>query len=186
MMGVLVDGLAAYNNEGNAIGYSVYYYINEMYAQPGLRMIAVDGVQPSYDSISEGAYPLCNDFYVAIRADEPEDSPTRRLYDWICSEAGRQALIDGNYVPVSETTGLELVRMVQLGGALYLDTGRESDLYGRCGVMDGYITDQVDAAQTPVQDGQSNFGSDIGYQWVDETNIDVYIDGKWERFEKQS
>lgn len=44
MMGGLVDGLAEYNNEGNAIGYSVYYYINEMYAKPGLRMIAVDGV----------------------------------------------------------------------------------------------------------------------------------------------
>ena len=99
MMGALVDGLASYNNEGNAIGYSVYYYISEMYAQPGLKLIEVDGVQPEYDTIADSSYPLCNEFYVAIRADEPEDSPTRQLYNWICSEEGKQTLIDAGYVP---------------------------------------------------------------------------------------
>lgn len=99
MMGALVDGLASYNNEGNAIGYSVYYYISEMYAQPGLKLIGVDGVQPEYDTIADSSYPLCNEFYVAIRADEPEDSPTRQLYNWICSEEGKQTLIDAGYVP---------------------------------------------------------------------------------------
>ncbi len=99
MMGALVDGLASYNNEGNAIGYSVYYYISEMYAKPGLKLIGVDGVQPEYDTIADSSYPLCNEFYVAIRADEPEDSPTRQLYNWICSEAGKQTLIEAGYVP---------------------------------------------------------------------------------------
>lgn len=99
MMGALVDGLASYNNEGNAIGYSVYYYISEMYAKPGLKLIGVDGVQPEYDTIANNSYPLCNEFYVAIRADEPEDSPTRQLYNWICSEEGKQTLIDAGYVP---------------------------------------------------------------------------------------
>lgn len=99
MMGALVDGLASYNNEGNAIGYSVYYYISEMYAQPGLKLIGVDGVQPEYDTIADSSYPLCNEFYVAIRADESEDSPTRQLYNWICSEEGKQTLIDAGYVP---------------------------------------------------------------------------------------
>ena len=99
MMGALVDGLASYNNEGNAIGYSVYYYISEMYAKPGLKLIGVDGVQPEYDTIADNSYPLCNEFYVAIRADEPEDSPTRQLYNWICSEEGKQTLIEAGYVP---------------------------------------------------------------------------------------
>ena len=33
-MGELVDSLAAYNNSANAIGFSVYYYIDQMYSQP--------------------------------------------------------------------------------------------------------------------------------------------------------
>lgn len=106
MMGGLVDGLAEYNNEGSAIGYSVYYYINEMYAKPGLRMIAVDGVTPSYDTIASADYPLCNEFYAVIRADEPKNSPARKLYEWICSpETGKQTLIDAGYVPAEDVSG---------------------------------------------------------------------------------
>ena len=39
-MGELVDSLAAYNNSANAIGFSVYYYIDQMYSQPGLRPVS--------------------------------------------------------------------------------------------------------------------------------------------------
>lgn len=186
MMGGLVDGLAEYNNEGNAIGYSVYYYINEMYAKPGLRLIAVDGVMPEYDTISDASYPFCNEFYAAIRADEPEDSPARQLYNWICSpETGKQTLIDAGYVPV-EKVRWDLHPMVMVNGELYYDTGRESDLTGRCGVMDGEITSEVDGTQVPAEDNQSNFGSGYGYQFVDENSIDVYVNEKWIRFEKRN
>ncbi|MBQ8647527.1 MAG: substrate-binding domain-containing protein [Oscillospiraceae bacterium] len=105
MMGALVDGLALYNNEGSAIGYSVYYYINEMYSQPGLRLLAVDGVTPSAESIANQSYPLLNEFYVAIRADEPEDSPARQLYNWVLGEGGRAAVEAGGYVPAAPLPG---------------------------------------------------------------------------------
>ena len=101
MMGALVDGLALYNNEGSAIGYSVYYYINEMYSRPGLRLLAVDGVTPSAASIADESYPLLNEFYMAIRADEPEDSPARQLRDWVLSESGCAAIEAAGYVPAA-------------------------------------------------------------------------------------
>ena len=56
-MGELVDSLAAYNNSANAIGFSVYYYIDQMYSQPGLRLLSVDGVMPSNDTLADGSYP---------------------------------------------------------------------------------------------------------------------------------
>ena len=99
-MGMLIDELARYNNEGNALGYSVFYYASYMYQQPGLRMIAVDGVQPSDDTIADGSYPLLNEYYVVIRADEPEDSPARLLRDWILSDEGRAAIIEAGYIPM--------------------------------------------------------------------------------------
>ena len=61
-MGGLVDSIAEYNNTANAIGFSVYYYISEMYSQPGLRLLAVDGVTPSNETIADQSYPLCNEF----------------------------------------------------------------------------------------------------------------------------
>ena len=101
-MGMLIDELARYNNEGNALGYSVFYYASYMYQQPGLRMIAVDGVQPSDETIADGSYPLLNEYYVVIRADAAEDSPERLLRDWILTDEGRAAIIKAGYIPMQK------------------------------------------------------------------------------------
>ena len=98
-MGELVDSLAAYNNSANAIGFSVYYYIDQMYSQPGLRLLSVDGVMPSNDTLADGSYPLCNDFYAVIRPDSAADSPERQLYDWLDTEAGQACIKKAGYVP---------------------------------------------------------------------------------------
>ena len=98
-MGELVDSIAAYNNSANAIGFSVYYYIDQMYSQPGLRLLSVDGVMPSNDTLADGSYPLCNDFYAVIRPDAAADSPERQLYDWLDTEAGQACIKKAGYVP---------------------------------------------------------------------------------------
>lgn len=97
-MGDLMESLAAFDGSSSAIGYSVYYYASEMYAQPNLRFMGVEGVMPSNETIADQSYPLTNDFYVVIRANEPEGSPARILRDWIVSEEGVQVLLDAGYV----------------------------------------------------------------------------------------
>ena len=103
-MGELVDSIAAYNNSANAIGFSVYYYIDQMYSQPGLRLLAVDGVTPSNDTIASESYPLCNEFYAVLHADAAADSPERQLYDWLDTAAGQDCIKKSGYVAVSPTT----------------------------------------------------------------------------------
>lgn len=76
--------------------------------------------------------------------------------------------------------------MVMLKGELYLDTGHESDIDGRCGVMDGEISSTVDGSEIPTQDNQSNFGDGYEYQYVDRNSVDIYMNGKWIRFEKET
>lgn len=99
-MGGLIEVLSSYSNTADAIGYSVFYYASYMYQQPGLKFIAVDGVLPSDETIADGSYPLLNEYYLVVRADEPADSNTMRLRDWILSDEGRQAIIDAGYIPV--------------------------------------------------------------------------------------
>lgn len=101
-MGELVDSIAAYNNSANAIGFSVYYYIDQMYSQPGLRLIAVDGVLPSNDTIASQQYPLCNEFYAVIHPDAAIDSPERQLYDWLDSADGQNCIKKSGYVAVGK------------------------------------------------------------------------------------
>ena len=100
-MGELVDSLAAYNNSANALGFSVYYYIDQMYSKPGLRLLAVDGVEPSNDTIASEKYPLCNEFYAVIHPDAAADSPERTLYNWLDTEAGQACIRKSGYVAVT-------------------------------------------------------------------------------------
>lgn len=76
--------------------------------------------------------------------------------------------------------------MVMINGELYLDTNREININSRCGVMDGEISSTVDGSEIPTQDNQSNFGVGYGYQYVDENSIDIYMNEKWIRFEKET
>ncbi|WP_101909024.1 PstS family phosphate ABC transporter substrate-binding protein [Marasmitruncus massiliensis] len=101
-MGALIDAVAEYDGSGGAIGFSVFYYANLMYENPNLKLLSVDNVEPSAESIENGSYPLVNDFYVVIRKNEPANSPARLLRDWLLTDEGRQLLIDENYVPIRQ------------------------------------------------------------------------------------
>lgn len=51
------------------------------------------------------------------------------------------------------------------------DTGHESTVEARCGVMDGEITSEVDGSEKPTKDNQSNFGTGYGYQYGSQEGI---------------
>ena len=80
--------------------YTVYYYLTNMEDDKlaTSKILALDGVQPSNETIGSGEYGLTNDFYVVIRKDAAEDSPERVLYNWICSAQGKELVEKENYV----------------------------------------------------------------------------------------
>ena len=78
------------------------------------------------------------------------------------------------------------IPMVMADGAMYYDTGRESTVTGRCGVMDGEISSAVERTEVPSENNQSNFGAGYGYQWgPEEGTLEVCIDGKWMVFKRR-
>lgn len=56
-MGELVDEVASYRNSASAIGYSVYYYVTEMYLREGVKLLAIDGVAPRTRPLPPGNTP---------------------------------------------------------------------------------------------------------------------------------
>lgn len=97
-MGELVDAIASYKNTANSIGYSVYYYIDNMYMKSGIKLLKVNGVEPTNATIASGEYPYRQPFYAVIRADAAEDSPARQLFNWLKTPEGRQLVEDAGYV----------------------------------------------------------------------------------------
>jgi len=99
-MGGLMEAVKSYDNSAGAIGYSVYYYAEEMKAAQGLKLLKLEGVEPNPETIRSGEYPIVNPKYVVISAEAAEDSPTRRLYDWLLSQEGQRLIAAEGYVSI--------------------------------------------------------------------------------------
>lgn len=95
----LLEAVADYDGSDGAMGYTVYYYLTNMEANTldTAKIFDYEGVTPSNETIASGEYALSCDFYVAIRADAAPDSPERILYNWICSEQGKELIERENY-----------------------------------------------------------------------------------------
>lgn len=99
-MSGLMEAVRSYNNSANAIGYSVYYYANDMQMAAGLKILKIDGVAPSRETIRSGEYPHRSDNCCVIPHDAPANSPARVIYDWLMTEEGQRLVAAEGYVPV--------------------------------------------------------------------------------------
>ena len=102
----IVGLVADYDNGKNAIGYSYYYYAKTMYNDidagiaNAIKMLGVNGVKPSNETIKSGEYPLNTAYYIVINKNEPEGSKTRKLVEAMLSERGQAVAESVNYVGV--------------------------------------------------------------------------------------
>ena len=102
MAGIL-DAISGYDNGVDSIGYSVYSYASDMYNNAnGIKFISVDGVKPSLETMASGEYPLLSCTYFMYSADEPQDSPVRKLAEFIASDLGQQAVESSGYVKAQQ------------------------------------------------------------------------------------
>lgn len=100
-MGELVDAVAEYDNAKNAIGYSYFYYVNTMYKRDTIKMLAIDGVKPTIETIKDGTYPIFTNGFIVVRADEKEDSNTMKWVNTVLSPRGSKIIENAGYVPVN-------------------------------------------------------------------------------------
>jgi ABC-type phosphate transport system substrate-binding protein len=100
-MGHLVDAVSDFDNSKYSIGYSVYSFaLEEMAKQKNLKILAVDGVSPSDETLSDGSYPLLSYTYAYYDADT-ESPLVREVLDFMISEKGQQAAADAGYTPIT-------------------------------------------------------------------------------------
>jgi phosphate transport system substrate-binding protein len=71
-----------------------------MYVVEGARLLAVNGVLPTKETISSQEYPLTTAYYAVIKSNEPSDSPARKLLNWLLSDEGQSVADKAGYVPL--------------------------------------------------------------------------------------
>ena len=103
MEGIL-KAVRSWDDRPDAMGYTVYYYADDMGMADGLKLLAIDGVMPNDDTIRSGEYPIRTCYYAVIDAATPEDSPTALLFDWLLSQEGQNLVAHEGYVSILEPT----------------------------------------------------------------------------------
>lgn len=88
-------------------------------------------------------------------------------------------VVDAQFAHVPEAGEEAPPMLVMIDGQLYRATGQDSDIDGRCGMMDGQIGSSVERGEIPGQDGQSNFGAPYGYQYGTDGQIEVNWEDRW-------
>ena len=101
-MGGIVLETAAYRNAPNAIGYSFRFFVTTMMNAKGVKLLKIDGVAPTVETIRDGTYPYSSNFY-AITTNKTADKPhVRELIAWFLSEQGQKLIEDTGYVALGK------------------------------------------------------------------------------------
>ena len=86
---------------GGSIGFSFRYYMDGIVGNEKVKMLALNGVEPSGENIRNGSYPVIAQFYAIYRADNPNPN-VPKLIDWLLSSEGQKLIEDCGYVRISE------------------------------------------------------------------------------------
>jgi phosphate transport system substrate-binding protein len=98
MMSVAVDMVSEYRNMPNGIGYTFWWYATVMNANPGIKLLAIDGVKPNVENIRNGSYPLIAPFYAATVGTSNKNA--LKLAEWAASPEGQAVVEKVGYVGV--------------------------------------------------------------------------------------
>ncbi|MFF2754729.1 PstS family phosphate ABC transporter substrate-binding protein [Psychrobacillus sp. NPDC058041] len=90
---------SAYKNYKNAIGYTFRFDSTKMENNNQIKLLEIDGVPPTKETIQSGAYPLVSELSIVTAG--TENPNVENLIQWILSPQGQELVEKTGYVPLS-------------------------------------------------------------------------------------
>lgn len=84
---------------GSPLGFSFRFYVEDVVRHGNVKMLAVDGVYPDSENISNGSYPLVSEFYAVYDKNNPNPA-IGELIDFILSEQGQKIVVDTGFARI--------------------------------------------------------------------------------------
>ena len=83
------------------IGYTPYFYCTAMVRDlMQVKMISINGVMPSKESLRENKYPFTSHIYAAVRKTENHDSMAYKLFRFLFTDKGADMIDESGYIAV--------------------------------------------------------------------------------------
>lgn len=100
-MGGVVKQVAQYHNERGALGYTFRYFLNSLQQETHVKMLKIDGIEPSVENIRNGTYPIIVDV-VAARLVSNQKTSVTGLLDFLLSDDGQKLIENNGYAPLAD------------------------------------------------------------------------------------
>lgn len=95
----IIDYVSSYENGLNSIGYSYYYYANTMYTNKNMKLLSIDGVKPTNNTIKKGKYPLRSAYYMVTLKNNNNET-LKKLKEVLLGKKGQEIASQAGYVPL--------------------------------------------------------------------------------------
>ena len=103
----IIRQVSSYRNYKNAIGFSFRFYSTEMVSSNDIRLLALNGVAPTRETIRNGSYPISSAFYAITAAPagypppQETNSDIAAFLEWMLSPQGQSIVEKTGYVALS-------------------------------------------------------------------------------------
>ena len=96
-MGGIIKEVADYKNKSTSIGFSFRFYVEGIIKNPDIKMIAINGIEPTKENIQNGSYPIIAPVYAVTYEGNPKEN-VKKLIDWMLSDEGQYIIEQTGYV----------------------------------------------------------------------------------------
>lgn len=86
---------------GQKIGYSFRYYVESIVNDGNIKMLSLDGVEPTIENIKNDKYPIVNDFYMIYRKNSTNNN-IEKIKNFVLSEDGQKIIEETGYVGIKK------------------------------------------------------------------------------------
>jgi phosphate transport system substrate-binding protein len=90
--------IVEYRNHSRAVGFSFLFFTTEMVNSNEIKLLAIEGVPPTRETIRANQYPFSGAFYAITTGNETEN--TKKLMEWVLSDEGQYLIEKTGYVPI--------------------------------------------------------------------------------------
>jgi len=96
----IINEVAAYRNFKNAIGYSFLYYSTEMVQNNQIKILSINNIHPSRETIQNASYPFSQNIYAIYIDDDNKNENIEPFIKWILSGQGQELVSKAGYTPI--------------------------------------------------------------------------------------
>ena len=85
---------------GSPIGFSFRYYVTGMLGEGKVKILTINGIAPTAETIADGSYPVAGNIYAIYRKGETNEN-VQKAIDFMLSPEGQEIVKRSGYIPLS-------------------------------------------------------------------------------------